>query len=62
MNVCILFNLLENAYITVGALASYSWHIFAGEVVSPLSFEKFTILGGMGKHQILVSLILDIYF
>lgn len=62
MNVCILFNLLENAYITVGALASCSWHIFAGEVVSPLSFEKFTILGGMGKHQILVSLILDIYF
>lgn len=43
MNVCILFNLLENAYITVGALASYSWHIFAGEVVSPSSFGK---LGG----------------
>lgn len=56
MNVCILFNLLENAYITVGALASYSWHIFAGK------FGKFTIFGGMGKHQILVSLILDIYF
>lgn len=36
----------KDTYITVGALASYSWHIFAGNRDSPLMLGKFTTLGG----------------